>query len=122
MTANYATYGDLGRLLRRLGFASRHVEVTHRNPNDAGDAFGWVVQSLLDERHGDDTNTFLPPRSAGEPAEPRHLVPTRRQLIDRGQIEEAEFDRWLCGVRFGDVCRESVAVGASDRQNGRATD
>ena len=120
MTARSVTYGDLDALLRRLGFTSRPIEVTHRDPDNPGDTEGWVVPAVLyHNAAADDAMILLPPRPLDEPAEPQHLIPTRRQLIERGLIEEDEFERWLCAMRFGDVCREPAATGAADGRTGR---
>ena len=60
------------------------------------------------------TVIILPPRPLDAPAEPQHLIPTRRQLVERGLIEDEDFERWLCAVRFGDAGSESVAPVATD--------
>lgn len=67
------------------------------------------------------TLIILPRRPLDTPAEPQHLIPTRRQLVERGLIEEEDFDRWLCAMRFGDLGREPATVGAADGRTGGGT-
>jgi hypothetical protein len=93
---NPITYADLDRLLRRHRLEPRPVPPSH---------LAYVDQS------GEPIFVFpvLPP---SETVRPIHLAAVRRWFLDTGAIEDDEFERWLCCVRFGDECPEPAAVGA----------
>ena len=94
--ANPITYADLDRLLVRQGFVPRSVSAAH--------------VAYLDRRE-EPIFTFpvLPPSEA---VRPFHLAAVRRWFLETGLMEEEEFDRWQCSVRFGDGCVGATAVGA----------
>ena len=128
MGSRNITFADLDALLRRLGFSSRMVEVAPRGLVDNGSGDGaderrsrnpGLPAVLYENVSAEDALILLPRRPPDAPVEPQHLIPTRRQLIERGLIEEDEFERWLCAMRFGDVRREPAATGAADGRTRR---
>lgn len=120
MTAKNVTYADLDSLLRRLGFNARPVDVPFLEPPVATNGAEAPRRSsnaelpprpaLIYEDTRGDTMILLPHRPSSDPVQPQHLIPTRRLLLERGLIDEDDFDRWLCQVQFPDDC--AVSAGA----------
>ncbi len=66
-------------MLLEIGFIHGYTTGTHK----------------LYTHEGTDTIIALPPSRPGELARPIHIVAIRRQVIDRGLVDEDEFDRLL---------------------------
>lgn len=112
------TYADLDALLQRLGLVSRQKDVSlpivdgRRNGSKDGNEgpAAPARPAVIYEDAVTDTFIILPRRPLDEPVQPQHLVPTRRLLIEKGLIEETDFEQWLCAMRFGEVCREQPSL------------
>jgi predicted RNA binding protein YcfA (HicA-like mRNA interferase family) len=75
-------YGDLTRLLERLGFVCWRVEGSHLNC----------------ENTGADALIMLPGQEAGAAVRPRHLVAMRRYLDEKGLLSRDDFDLWAAEI------------------------
>ena len=92
------TYADLDRFLAQSGFAverSGPATVVYSSPS---------------------TDVFFafPRREPTREVDPFHLWSVRTMLVERGIVEEEDFEQWTCRVRFPDVCPElgpPLAVG-----------
>lgn len=116
-TARSVTYADLDTLLRRLGFVSRQKNISRpvvdaygTAPKDGNVVLMTAARPAVVYREPEsDTLIILPQRPLDAPVQPQHLIPTRRLLIEKGLIEDVDFERWLCAMRFGEVCRDEAA-------------
>jgi hypothetical protein len=130
MTPRHVTYADLDALLLGLGFTKRHVEVDHgRTEERSADSNGassqparsrFVVPGYAYE-HEKSGALLLLPLFAPQDAADRHLVPTRHTLVDWGVISNDDWDRWLCQMRFPDVCDTPTVARSQAKQFGGAT-
>src|SRR5688572_18089648 len=101
MTARNVTLADLDALLRGLGFVRREIKMPDRDPIvlDTGDKSSERLPkvpglpAVVYREPASDAMILLPRRPPDATAEPQHLIPTRRQLIEHGLIEEEDFDR-----------------------------
>lgn len=118
MAARRVTYADLDALLTRLGLTRRLVQIpdpidTATDDDSSRDAAGTTPPrtrpAVVYQDAATDTLIILPPRPLDEPAQPQHVFPTRRHLVEKGLIKEVDFERWVCGMRFGEVCRDESA-------------
>jgi hypothetical protein len=98
MTRHPVTYADLDQLLRGYNFDSRPVPPDHVAYVDRSQEPIFVFPSL-------------PPNEA---VWPHHLAAVRHRLVETGLAGQDEYDRWLCAMRFGDLCREPETAGATD--------
>jgi hypothetical protein len=123
MTGRHATYADLEALLLRHGFTKRRFEVDHgRTDDQAPDQNGastrprkpsFVVPGYAYEHKKSGALVLIPifdPQDAAD----RHLVPAQHTLIKWGVMSKDDRDRWLCQMRFPDVC--GAAAGAEARK------
>ena len=99
---NPLTYGDLDRFLRDEGF------VVERRDSRT------VVYALPT------TDIFFafPPREPTRAVDPFHLWSVRKMLVERGIVEERDFERWIGRVRFGDnggAVRHKISATAGAR-------
>ena len=94
------TYADLDQLLRRYEFDPRPVPPNHVAYVDRSQEPIFIFPAL-------------PPTEA---VWPHHLAAVRHWLVETGLASQEEYDRWLCAMRFGDLCRESATTGATDRR------
>src|SRR5262245_31728354 len=103
MTNNPVTYADLDQFLRRYKSDPRPVPLNHVTYVDPKQEPIFVFP-------------VLPP---SESVWPHHLASVRRWLLETGLASQDEYDRWLCAVRFGDLCREPATAGATDGRAAR---
>lgn len=95
--SNAVTYADLDRLLGDAGLVARR-------PNDS---------RLVYLLPPDDILLIFPFRLPDQIVDPFHLAASRRMLVDRGLVEDEDFECWLCGVRF-DTCRQPVGIATAE--------
>jgi hypothetical protein len=86
MAINEFTYQQLDRVLSQLGFTSQRVEARNRT---------WLYY----EHAGSQTEIILIEKKPSELVHEANALSARRQLIERGLIEEDELDRMLAGPK-----------------------
>lgn len=79
MTSKTLTYGDLDRLLLRMGFVHGHTTGNHK-----------VYEHKLS-----DTIILLPPTQPNEIVDAMHLAGVRATIINRGVADEDVYDEAL---------------------------
>jgi hypothetical protein len=119
------TCADLDAYLARLGLTKRQVEINHGRPDDemldtdgvpAEQSRSRRVRGFVYDHAETEALIMLPLRPPDEAVAPRHLVPARRALVDRGVTSDEDFDRWLCQMRFPDVCRAAATADGGDKR------